>query len=324
MTTTKTTNDEIEVLTPKHRGKTNYVYIIASFVSIVAYVIASLLIAWVFYNMASNEIMQHEAVEKTNQKLKVWPTPDVESLLKQAREYNDSIDVGTTPVGEGLPLNSSNSMSNTGDGRSRKDKTYMSALNLDDNSGLMATISIPKISSSLKIYHTTDDDALSSGVGHLYGTDLPLGDKGDFTALAAHSGEADRLFFTRLGELNKGDYFYITVLGEEMGYQIDHIDVVNPDNVEALFKYQEESKNQARVTLITCTPVGINTQRLLVSGVRKPIPHPVPPSSTQKDWHFIIFMTALGIFVALIVIGLIVSTVIRYKRRKKAKHVRID
>lgn len=283
-------------------------------VAIIGYTVGSAMFAYMFYSITMNEIMQHQAVEQADRKVAAWPTPDIEKDREIARAYNKTITPGLTHVGDGLNAEGQTTSA-------RNDKAYMDALNLDGNSGLMATINIPKISSKLKVYHTTDDDALMSGVGHLYGTDLPIGDKGTISALAAHSGEPDRLYFTRLGELSKGDFFYITVLGKQMGYKIDHIDVVNPDNIQSLFKYKD--KNKARVTLITCTPVGINTQRLLVSGVRESIPDPIPEASTQKDWHFIIFLVAMGIFVLLIVIGLLAALIRWIRRKYSPRHQKI-
>lgn len=295
----------------KHKGRRNWVRIISFIVAVIGYTVGCGTFSYMVYGITMNEIMQHQAVEQANKKVASWPTPDIEAQRKIARAYNKTITPGLTRVGDGLSADGKTTSA-------RNDKKYMSALNLDNNSGLMATISIPKISSNLKIYHTTDDDALMSGVGHLYGTDLPIGDKNTISALAAHSGEPDRLYFTRLGELKIGDFFYITVLGKQMGYQIDHIDVVNPDNIQSLFKYKNDG--EARVTLITCTPVGINTQRLLVSGVRKSIPDPIPEASTQKDWHFIVFLIALGIFIFLILLGLLIALIRWWKHRYRAAH----
>lgn len=138
--------------------------------------------------------------------------------------------------------------------------------------GVMATVRIPKISVNLPIYHGTSQSALASGAGHLYGTSLPVGGKNTHAVITGHRGLVSAEMFTRLDEMRVGDYFYIEVMGKTLGYKVDKISVILPNETDSL----RVRAGEDRVTLMTCTPYGINTHRLLVSGVRAPIPAAVP------------------------------------------------
>lgn len=131
---------------------------------------------------------------------------------------------------------------------------------------IMGYIHIPKIDIQLPIYHGTDSDSLDIGVGHLLGSSLPVGGAGTHCALSAHSGVASQKLFSDLDKLEVDDVFYLDVLGERMAYQVDAINTVLPHDSSLL----SIDKNQDYCSLITCTPYGINTHRLLVRGVRIP------------------------------------------------------
>ena len=143
---------------------------------------------------------------------------------------------------------------------------------LDTGDGVMGAIRIPKISVRLPIYHGTSQSALASGAGHLYGSSLPVGGKNTHAVITGHRGLVDAMMFTRLDEMRVGDYFYIEVMGRTLGYRVDRISVIEPNDTSKLKIVPSED----RVTLMTCTPYGVNTHRLLVSAVRSPIPDVVP------------------------------------------------
>ena len=128
--------------------------------------------------------------------------------------------------------------------------------------GIMAYIEIPKIKCALPIYHGTDEAVLQIAVGHIAGTSLPVGGESTHCVLSAHRGLPSAKLFTRLDELAEGDTFLLQTLGETLTYEVDQILIVLPEEVEAL-KIQE---GQDLCTLVTCTPYGINTHRLLVRG----------------------------------------------------------
>lgn len=143
---------------------------------------------------------------------------------------------------------------------------YDALLNPTGNE-IMGYIDIPKINVQLSIYHGVGKEALEKGCGHIEGTSLPIGGKGTHAVLSAHRGLPSALLFTDLDQLEEGDLFYITVLGEEMAYEVDEINTVLPydEKVHELIAINEE---EDWVTLITCTPYGVNTHRLMVRGHR--------------------------------------------------------
>lgn len=140
---------------------------------------------------------------------------------------------------------------------------YNDLLHLGSN-GLMAYITIPKINVELPIYHGTSDHVLNIGVGHLEGTSLPVGGASTHSVLSAHRGLPSARLFTDLDKLVIGDIFTISVLDQVLTYQVDQILIVEPYQVESLYVTEGEDY----CTLVTCTPYGINTQRMLVRGTR--------------------------------------------------------
>lgn len=140
---------------------------------------------------------------------------------------------------------------------------YHSLLNVTDD-GMMAYIEIPEIDVNLPIYHETKDEVLQVAIGHLEGSSLPIGGVGTHTCLSGHRGLPSAKLFSRLDELEIGDVFYIYVLNETHEYTIDQIETVLPDEIE----YLDIDPSQDYCTLVTCTPYGINTHRLLVRGTR--------------------------------------------------------
>ena len=131
---------------------------------------------------------------------------------------------------------------------------------------MMGYVEIPKISVNLPIYHGTGSDSLDRGVGHLLGSSLPVGGESTHTVLTAHSGMANQKLFSDLDKLKKGDVFYLRVLDENLAYQVDDINTVLPHDSSLL----EIAEGEDYCTLVTCTPFGVNTHRLLVRGTRIP------------------------------------------------------
>ena len=132
--------------------------------------------------------------------------------------------------------------------------------------GAMAYVDIPKINVYLPVQHGTDVDTLEKSVGHVAGTSLPVGGSSTHAVLSAHSGMASSKLFSDIDQLEKGDTFYIHVLGEVLAYEVDNINTVLPTDTSLL--QIEDGKDL--VTLVTCTPFGVNTHRLLVRGYRVP------------------------------------------------------
>lgn len=140
---------------------------------------------------------------------------------------------------------------------------YDSKLNIDGN-GMMCYLKIDKLGVNLPVYHGTSEEVLQHYVGHVEGSSLPTGGIGTHCALSGHRGLPSAVLFTNLDRLEVGDYFTVIVLGEEHLYQVDQISTVLPDDLSPLAIDPEKDY----VTLITCTPYGVNTHRLMVRGER--------------------------------------------------------
>ena len=183
--------------------------------------------------------------------------------LKAARAYNVRL------ARSGQPRLGA-SMSRAGgspDFSGSSDRPYMSVL-----PDVMATVSYPSLGIRLPVRHGASDDTLRQGAGHLYGSSLPVGGKGAHTVLTGHTGLPDSLLFTRLDEARRGDVFYILVRGATLAYRVDRISVVDPSDTSLL----RVRAGEDRATLVTCTPYGVISHRLLVSGPRVRLPEPAP------------------------------------------------
>lgn len=177
-------------------------------------------------------------------------TPEDNAAAKEAaRAYNAALNPTFSDAFSGETVPSSDE--------------YWQLLNVAGN-GVMGYIEIPKIQVRLPIYHGTGESALEHGVGHLYGTSLPVGGVGTHCVLSGHRGLPSALLFTDLDQLTEGDLFGLHVLGDTLAYEVDEISVVDPTDVSSLVP----QVNGDYVTLVTCTPYGVNTQRLLVRAHR--------------------------------------------------------
>lgn len=191
-------------------------------------------------------------------------------------------------------------------------KTYLAQLNTTD---AMGRVIIPKINSDLPIYHGTTDDVLTKGIGHLYGSSLPVGGEGTHAVITGHTGLPGATLWDNLTELTYGDAFYMDVSGQKMKYTISDIRVVLPEETDSL--RPELGKDQ--VTLITCTPYGINSHRLLLTGQRAPLEAEEEVfAQTYSPWQW--WMTFALALVAL-VFAVAVALWWRSRARKGAVHV---
>lgn len=145
------------------------------------------------------------------------------------------------------------------------DKEYMACLNIAED-GMMGMIEIPKINVKIPIYHTTSEEVLQKAAGHLEGSSLPVGGNDTHAVISAHRGLPSAALFTDLDRLSEGDHFLIHVLGETLCYEVEEINVVEPEQTELL----AVEPGRDLVTLLTCTPYGVNSHRLLVKGHQVP------------------------------------------------------
>ena len=186
---------------------------------------------------------------------------------------------------------------------------YKSLLNAD-GTGMMGYITIPKIGVKLAIYHTVDDAVLQVGVGHLEGSSLPVGGSGTHCVLSSHRGLPSAKLFTELDRMKKGDVFYLHVYDRVLAYQVDNIAIVEPNDYGLL----EIEEGQDLCTLFTCTPYGINTQRLLVRGHR--IENALGESSLTSDAakvNSLVVASCVGIVI--LSIGFIIRRAMRWKEK---------
>lgn len=188
---------------------------------------------------------------------------------------------------------------------------------LDPNGeGLMGSIEIPKINAKLAIYHGLSKTVLEKGVGHVEGTSLPVGGKSTHAVLAAHRGLPSAKLFTDLDQMKKGDIFILHILGKNLAYKVDQIRTVLPEETGELDIVEGED----HVTLVTCTPYGVNTHRLLVRGIRtkyaegeirndETISHRLAVTDPRK--------VLAGGFAVLIVLILLIYLSVRYRDKKR-------
>ncbi|MGL6199068.1 MAG: class C sortase [Lachnospiraceae bacterium] len=185
---------------------------------------------------------------------------------------------------------------------------YEERLNITGN-GTMGYIQIPEINVKLAIYHGTSTEVLDKGVGHLENTSLPVGGTGTHAVLSAHTAYAKAELFNNLVDLEEDDVFYLTILDQILEYQVDQIKVVKPEDTGDLLINVEEDY----VTLVTCTPYGVNSHRLLVRGTRIPYDGGLDEEEVLADSKPVYWMIALIILLILLIIIIIVV----WKRRKR-------
>ena len=197
-------------------------------------------------------------------------------------------------------------------------ENYGSLLNLAGD-GIMGYVEVPTIGVTLPIFHGTNNSTLERGVGHLLGSSLPVGGESTHSVLTAHSGMASQKMFSDLDRLKIGDIFFLDVLGEKLAYQVDQIKTVLP--YDTTFLQTEIGSDLC--TLVTCTPFGVNTHRLLVRGTRieyeeaeviveEKLETEEPVKSTWEQQYLQGILIGLG---AVLVLGLVVFLIWRFRRR---------
>lgn len=194
-----------------------------------------------------NRAHQSRAIATYTKQVERLDDSQNKEMLKAARKYNKSL------------LKKSDHWKLSKKGK----KKYESLLDVS-GTGIMGYIEVPKIDCSLPIYHGTDEGALQIAIGHLEGSSLPVGGKSTHCVLSGHRGLPSARLFTDLDQMEEGDVFVLNVLGRKLAYEVDQIKVVLPDEMSDL----EIVQGKDLCTLVTCTPYGINTHRLLVRGHR--------------------------------------------------------
>lgn len=268
----------------------------------------------VLYPFISNYLMgmnQQAEINGYREQVSSVPSQEIEDERRRAEAYNEGL-IGQAVLHDPFK----------GASKSKNDE-YDSLLNLGGD-GVMGYIEIPVIGVSLPVYHGTENSTLEKGIGHLHDSSLPVGGKGTHAVLTGHSGLSTAKQFTDLDRLKKGDIFLIYTLGDTLAYQIDRIKTVLPDVTDDLSIRQDEDL----CTLITCTPYGVNSHRLLVRGRRIPYSEenrdellgvePVGETTWMAEYRNALLVGAAafaGIMTVLIVLWLI----IKRKRRDKTR-----
>ena len=226
---------------------------------------------------------------------------DYERLWSAAEQYNQELSIS------GVIWNMSDTQA----------RQYEQTLRID-NSGMMAYIEIPKINCSLPIYHGTEESVLQTSIGHLAGTSLPVGGDSTHCVLPGHRGLPSAKLFTDLDKLVEGDEFLIRTLDEVLTYEVDQIRVVEPTDLSNL----QIINGMDYCTLVTCTPYGVNTHRLLVRGHRIKTENAMEVRITADAIQFETVVVAPFVAVPIILLLVIALLIVTRKKRKYIEVVR--
>ena len=226
---------------------------------------------------------------------------DYDAERKKAEDYNEALLPCVLPDSFALAESSG------------VDPVYMNTLIIAGDE-MMGSVEIPKINIKIPIYHTTEEDVLNKGAGHLEGSSLPVGGANTHAVISAHRGLPSASLFTDLDQMKVGDHFLLHVLDETLCYEVDKISVVKPEDTSAL----AVEDGQDLVTLLTCTPYGVNTERLLVRGHRVPyVEEEVKEEKTVLSGSSLHTNYLLWVFVGLSVTALFVFVL--YLKETKLK-----
>ncbi len=242
-----------------------------------------------------NSFHQSRAIASYTAQVEEMDPADYEAMWNAAAEYNQRL------------------LADTGD-RYRmteaEEEEYESLLDVT-GTGVMGYVEIPKLKTSLPIYHGTDAAVLQIAIGHLAGSSLPVGGEGTHCVLTGHRGLPSAKLFTNLDEMVEGDTFSLHVLDQTLTYEVDQIRVVEPQELDDL----EIEEGQDYCTLVTCTPYGVNSHRLLVRGHRIADQQnsSVPADAVQID-RFLVSPVVAAVLIGLVLIIILIRRVLR--RRK--------
>lgn len=263
---------------------------------------------------------QVEAIREYNEIVVQIDEEKMKEEMEKAQTYNENL--SGDPVHDPFVAGSGYALP----------ENYLEVLNISSD-GIMAYIEIPKISVYLPIYHGTSDVVLQKGVGHIESTSVPIGGNSTHSVLTGHTGLPSAELFTRLDELVKGDIFYIHVLNETITYKVYETKVILPNEIKEL----QITKGRDLITLVTCTPYGVNTHRLLVKAERTEYEEYIPTEEPEnnedttenlqtetkgKEDYYLIGIK-IGIVLFLLLMISIFIIILRKKieiKRKKSKH----
>ncbi len=242
-----------------------------------------------------NSYHQSKAIASYNDTVDNMDEVERQKILTDAQEYNKRL----------LSNNDRFEMSD------EEYSEYDTLLNINGN-GIMGYVDIPRIDVSIPIYHGTDNEVLQIGVGHIEGTSLPIGGESTHSAISGHRGLTSSKLFTDIDQLSEGDVFMINVLGETLTYEVDQIRIVLPDELNDL----KIETGMDYCTLVTCTPYGVNTHRLLIRGHR--IPNEDAEALEIEDARQVsLLMETLGLGALILVVYIIIMKIMKNKVLKR-------
>ena len=261
-----------------------------------------------FYPTVSNylaEKNQSQVIEKYEDTVSsTYSEINIEEELEKAKIYNENIageplhDPFVEGSGYALPQN------------------YLEIINID---GIMGYIDIPKISVNLPIYHGTSEEVLEKGVGHIDSTSIPIGGDQGHAVLTGHRGLSSAKLFTDLNKMEEGDLFFIHILDRILAYKVYEIEVIEPTEIENL----QLIPNRDIVTLVTCTPYGINTHRLLVHAERTEYVEQEEIEEKEevkeKNNDILRLIIGISIVIILIIVTFTIECFITFKKGKRRK-----
>jgi len=256
----------------------------ATIILLVSFFVGLCVLLYPSFSSYWNSITQSEAIIDYESMLANYKPEDYSELFAAAEEYNHKLAALNLPLQQYQTLG----------------QEYWKTLDIT-GTGMMGYLTVPKINQELPVYHGTSESILSFAVGHFQGTSLPVGGEGNHCVVSAHRGLPTAVLFTHLDRMEVGDLFYFTILDRTFTYEVDQIRIVDPDDLTLI--QMEDAKDYC--TLLTCTPYGINTQRLLVRG------HQVDARQTRNlyianeayrvDTLIVMPMVALPIIVVLLI-----------------------
>lgn len=241
-----------------------------------------------------NSLGYRKTIEEYQSKVDEIDSDTYKQILNSARQYNKELAKKFTTLSVLTD---------------EEKKEYESQLDIT-GTGIMCYIEIESIDILLPVYHGVSDAVLQSGIGHIEGSSLPVGGKSTHTVFSGHRGLPSSKLFSNIDRLKYGDTFTVCVLNEKLTYEVDRILTVEPDNLKSL----KIEKGKDYCTLMTCTPYGVNTHRLLIRGHR--IKTPVKSDIEQNIWKLLNINIIIPVAVIAIVLIFILLAVRRRKNRR--------
>ena len=267
------------------------------------------------YPFISNYMFEKSAgstIKSYEKQAKTYDQKQKEQAFREAEEYNKDLIKSAVQLTDPFKVKKSNG----------ETLIYNNILNID-HSGVMGYLEIPSISVNLPIYHGTDAEILERGVGHLAASSIPVGGKSTHSVLTGHTGLSSAKLFTDLTEMKKEDLFFIHVLDRTLAYKVYQISVVRPEDTRKL----QIVKGKDYVTLVTCTPYGVNDHRLLVRGVRtkyvKKQRSSIRPRNQNSQWMRT-YKKAIAIGLMIVTALILLGKVFQKLHRKKTEHRQIN